>query len=196
MQYLGRIAPRVVAREQRTAQRLHDEAARRLEHLGLGAAKAVDALLRVADDEHARRPLAARTTAGASVRAEPGVQRVPLQRAGVLELVDEHVADARIEPLLHPAGERGITQQREAAALQVGHVGEAALALVASEFGEQQPCKPHHAQVLGVRIELVDLRGNDGERILRGPQRVDLAELLARRAAHREQCSPGGIEHR
>jgi hypothetical protein len=31
------------------------------------------------------------------------VQRLPLQRVGVLELIDQQVADARVQPLLHPA---------------------------------------------------------------------------------------------
>ena len=50
-----------------------------------------------------RRTLPAGAAAGAGIGRQPGVQRVPLQRAGVLELVDQHVADARVQPLLHPA---------------------------------------------------------------------------------------------
>ena len=54
---------------------------------------------------------------------------MPLQRARVLELVDQHVAHARVEPLLHPARQRAVAQQRQRATLQVGHVGQAARAL-------------------------------------------------------------------
>jgi hypothetical protein len=42
------------------------------------------------------------------------MQRMPLQRAGVLELVDQHMANARVEPLLHPARELVVAQQRQA----------------------------------------------------------------------------------
>ena len=192
--HFGCVAPRVVAFEQRATQRLHHELARGLEHAWFGAAKAVDALLRVTDDEHARRPLAAGAAARAGIGAQPRMQRVPLQRAGVLKLVDQHVADARIEPLLHPAGERGVAQQREAAAFQVGHVGQAAGAFVGIELGQQHARQPHHAQVLGMRAELLDLRGDLRKRVLRGGQAFDLAELLARRVGGGEQCPPGRIE--
>lgn len=52
-----RIAPGVVAGQQVAAERLAHEGLRGLEHLGLCAAKAVDALLGVAHDEHAGRVL-------------------------------------------------------------------------------------------------------------------------------------------
>ena len=48
------------------------------------------------------------------------MQRVPLQRAGVLELVDQQMAHAGVEPLLHPAGQTGITQQTERTVFEVG----------------------------------------------------------------------------
>jgi len=73
-----RAAPRVVAGEAMAAERIDDEIGRRLEDARLGAAEAVEALLRVADDEEARRLLPARTAAGAGVRREPGMERMPL----------------------------------------------------------------------------------------------------------------------
>jgi len=47
----GRAAARVVAAEQRAGQPLHHEGLRGLEHLGLGAAEAVDGLFGVTDNE-------------------------------------------------------------------------------------------------------------------------------------------------
>jgi hypothetical protein len=55
-----RVAARVVAGEDAAAEPFAHEPCRRLEHTRLGAAEAVDALLRVADDEDARRSLSAR----------------------------------------------------------------------------------------------------------------------------------------
>ena len=63
----GRVAPRVVAGEMAALEPVGDELARRLEDARLGATEAVDALLRVADDEDRRRPLAAGPTARAGV---------------------------------------------------------------------------------------------------------------------------------
>ena len=135
-----------------------DEARRRGEHARLGAPESVDALLRIADDEDARRLLAARATAGAGVGRQPGVQRVPLQRAGVLELVDQQMADARVEPLLHPAGELAVAQQRQRAALEIGHVGVAACALVVARTRASScAAEPDHAQVFDARVLLPHL---------------------------------------
>ena len=66
--HLAGIAPRVVATEQVAAQPFAHKRLRRAKHLRLGPAKPVDALLGVADDEHAER---LRTAATSSVAAEP-----------------------------------------------------------------------------------------------------------------------------
>jgi hypothetical protein len=50
---------------------------------------------------------------------------MPLQRARVLELVDQQMGDARVEALLDPARQLAVAQQDERDALEVGHVGEA-----------------------------------------------------------------------
>ena len=106
MDHLGRVAPRVVATEQVAAQPCLHKNLGGFEHLGLGSAKTVDALFRVANDEDAgsQRAFAARRTATrARVTRQPGEQRLPLQRTGVLKLVDQHLFDLRIQALLQPA---------------------------------------------------------------------------------------------
>ena len=154
----GRVPTRVIAGEDAALEAVADEARRGFEDARLGAAEAVDALLRIADDEDAGRRPAARAAARAGVAREPGVQGVPLQRARVLELVDEEMADARVEPLLNPARELVVAQDRQRAALEVGHVGIAARTLVVGEGDEQRADEPHHALVLEARILLPDLR--------------------------------------
>ncbi|GAO22102.1 hypothetical protein ALISP_1922 [Alicycliphilus sp. B1] len=186
-----RIAPGVVAGQQVAAERLAHEGLRGLEHLGLCAAKAVDALLGVAHDEHAGRVL---PPARARIARQPGVQRLPLQRVGVLELVHEQVAHARVQPLLHPAGEHGVGQQRERGALHVVHVHPAMLALDGPEAFDQAARQARHAllvQPCGVlaagvaqRLRLV-LRDGDGlgARFAEGARRA-LAVLGEQRGQH------------
>ena len=98
-----RVAARVIARQDAAAEAVAHEPRGRLEHARLGAAKALDALLRITDDEDARGASPARAAARAGTAREPAVQRMPLQRARVLELVDQQVREARVEPLLDPA---------------------------------------------------------------------------------------------
>ena len=95
----------------------------RNEHLRLGTAEAVNALLGVTHDKHRRR-LATR----ARVARQPSVQSLPLQRAGVLKFVNHQVLDARIQPLLHPTTEFGAGQHHQRSPLHIVHVHPAALA--------------------------------------------------------------------
>ena len=73
-------------------------AGRFVDHRDVGVAEPVDRLLPVADDEDRRRD---RIGGGAEPFA-PALtswrDQLPLRAAGVLELVDEHVAMARFEP--------------------------------------------------------------------------------------------------
>ena len=129
-----RAAPSMVTCHQCAAQGVDDEALRGLKDARLGATEAVDALLGVADDEKARPRTAA---ARPGIRRQPAVQRMPLQGAGVLELVDQQVAHAGVEPFLHPARQRMVRQQRERDAFEVDHVDQAATALEAGVLGEE-----------------------------------------------------------
>ena len=87
----------MVAAEQIALQTLAHKILRRPEHLRLGTAKSVNALLGVAHDEHAGRP------AGAAITAQPRRQGLPLQGVGVLELVNQEVPYACVQSFLHPA---------------------------------------------------------------------------------------------
>ena len=98
-----RIAPRVVAREQRALQAIAHKARSRFKHLRLGAAKAINTLLGIAHDEHARAISTLSATARAHIAREPGLQRLPLQRIRVLKLINQQMAQLRIQALLHPA---------------------------------------------------------------------------------------------
>ena len=175
-----RIAARVIAGEDAAVEPFAHEPRGRFEHARLGAAESVDALLRVADDEDARRPLPARAAARAGIAREPAVQRMPLQRARVLELVDQQMGDARVEPLLDPARQLAVAQQDQRDALEIGHVGEALRPLVVGERGEQRAAEANHAQMLLARFVLMDLIGQVLERVL---HRFDERQASARTRA-------------
>jgi hypothetical protein len=86
------------------------------------------------------------------------VQRLPLQRVGVLELVDQQVAHARVEPLLHPARQHRVGQQQLRGLLDVVHVDPAMLALDFGEGGDQDAREPRHALLVSHGVVL-GLRG-------------------------------------
>jgi hypothetical protein len=156
--------------------------------------EAVDALLGVADDEDRHRLPAARAPAGAGITGQPAVQRMPLQRAGVLKLVDQQVADLRVQALLHPAGQFGIKQQGQRAALQIVHVDQAALQLQGIELGYQPQSKSDHAAVLQPGFMLDHRLGQARQVVGGGVQLGRIAEVLARRASRREQSLVDGVE--
>ena len=126
--------------------------------------------------------------------ASQPLQGVPLQRARVLELVDQQVRDARVEPLLHPARELAVAQQRERDALEVGHVGQALRALVFGERGEQRVAEASHAQVLFERLVLMNLGGEMLERFLQLLDQRQAATQRTRLVLGREENRPRGIE--
>ena len=99
VQHRRGVAPRVVAAQHGAAQFIVHEGDGGLEHLRLGAAEAVNALLGVADDENTGR------IARAAVSRQPTFERLPLQRAGVLEFIDQHMGHPRVQLFLHPAAE-------------------------------------------------------------------------------------------
>jgi hypothetical protein len=104
---------------------------------------------------------------------------MPLQRAGVLELVDEQVRDARVEPLLDPARQLAVAEKHERDALKVGHVGKALDPLVVGERGEQCAGETNHAQVLLARFMLMDLIAQSLELVL---QLLDQRQASGERA--------------
>ena len=143
-QYLRRIAPGVVAGQAHTLQRAADKALRGAEYLRLGAAKTVNALLGVAHNEHARPGTAARPR----VAVQPGRQSLPLQRVGVLKLVNQQVAHGGIQALLHPGPQLRVGQQHQGGTLQIGHVDPAALAFDGGKRLKQHTDQTHQALVV------------------------------------------------
>ena len=151
-QHGGRVAARVVGGQALAAQGLHDELPRGGEHHGVGTAKAIDALLGVAHDEDAGRTGA---TARAGIARQPGLERLPLQRVGVLKLIDQQVAHARVQALLHPGRDVVVVQQGERGALDVVHVHPAALALELGKTGDELAREAHHALVVLMGVVLL-----------------------------------------
>ena len=148
------VAARVVAAQQVPAQPALHKGLCGDEHLRLGAAKAVDALLGVAHDEHAGRLLAAGAAARARIARQPGMQRLPLQWVGVLELIHQQMADAGIQAFLHPATEDGVGQHDERGALHIVHVHPAVLVLDGGKRCNQATRQPGHALLVQPRIVL------------------------------------------
>ena len=182
--HLRCVAVRVVATEQ-IALKLDDECLRGPEHLRLGPAEPIDALLGVADDEQA-----GSGTARPRIAAQPGIQRLPLQRVGVLEFVDQQVLHARIEPLLQPARKHGIGEHRLGCSLDVVHVHPTALALERGEFPDQQAGQARHALVVQPGLMLGAGRREAKGQILRGTnlrQALEFLAELARLSLLREQ---------
>ena len=68
-----------------------------------GALERKDRLLLVADREHRAHHAVARAGAGGEF-GDDVRDDVPLPRAGVLRLVDQHMVDAAVELVMHPAG--------------------------------------------------------------------------------------------
>jgi hypothetical protein len=71
----------------------------------VGAAEAVDRLLRIADDEELARRRQGRVWIGGTLASDGHEEThdLVLHRIGVLHLVDEHVAEAPLQALAHRA---------------------------------------------------------------------------------------------
>ena len=78
-----------------------------------------------------------------------------MQRAGVLELVDQQVADAGVQALLHPATQLRVGQHGLGGALHVVHVDPAALALEDGKFVHQRAGQACHALLVLPRLVLI-----------------------------------------
>ena len=124
------------------------------------------------------------------------MQRLPLQRVGVLELVDQQVPDRRIEPLLHPAGEHRVGQHGERRVLDVVHVDPAALALERRKLRNQQPRQPRHALVVQPGFMLPAREGQFDRQFLRQADLLQAGQLvaeLARLSLLRQQRGKHGV---
>ena len=92
-----------------------------------------DRLLLVADRKHRAHHAVARAGAGGEFRDDMR-DDVPLPGAGVLRLVDQHVIDAAVELVVHPAG-RAAGQQGQRLVDQIVIVEQAAFGLFAPVIG-------------------------------------------------------------
>ena len=111
-----RIAARVIVVQFLRCKIFLQVIARHAEQARVGAAEAVDGLLGIADDEYRRLRFHRHR------RIEPGAHDLPLQRIGILELVEQHVAVAAIELVLHRLGMFAALQQAAQLPLQVGEI--------------------------------------------------------------------------
>ena len=186
-----RVAPGVVAAEQVAAQPLDDKGLRGAKHLRLGAAKAVNALLGITHQKHAGR------RARAAIAAQPRRQRLPLQRIGVLELVNHQVANARIQPLLHPAGQHHIAQHDLRGALDVVHIDPAALALELGVLRQQHARQARHALLVAPSFMLLAGGLHAQHQFLRLPDQLDtdnfFAELARRALVSQQRAKNAGL---
>ena len=155
------IAAGVVAGQQVATQRGADKSLCGDEHLRLGPTKPVNALLGVPDQKHAGR----RTCP--AIATEPGRQRLPLQRVGVLKFVNHQVLDPGVQPLLHPTGQHRVTQHALGGTLHVIHVHPLAAVLERAELGQQQPRQPGHALLVVPRFMLPAGRLHTQHQVLR-----------------------------
>ena len=190
-----RIAARVVAGEDAAVEAFAHEPRGRFEHARLGAAKSVDALLRVADDEDARRALPARAAARAGVAREPAVQRMPLQRARVLELVDQQMARRarRAAPGPSPTARRraaGPARRARDRPCRRGRAPACSRRARRAARGRGEPCAD------APRAIRADGPGRPGAGARPAPLRRGRQAFgeLARRVVDREERRPGGGE--
>ena len=194
-----RVAPRVVTTQHITPQTVAHKGFGGLEHLRLGAAKAVNALLGVAHNEHAggsgpRCPTA--TAARARVAAKPRLERLPLQRVGVLKFVNQQMLDARVQPLLHPACQQRVAQHDLRSTFHIIHVNPIALALERAVLGNQQPGEARHALLVAPGRVLRPGRHHALHQVLRFTNALNAGNLFAKfawRAGGGEQGVKGGI---
>ena len=126
-----RIAPRLVLPHLHRAPLLAQPDLCGVEQAHIGAAKAVDRLLRVAHQQHAG------PRAIAAIGVEPAAQRGPLQRVGVLKFIEQEMLDARIEPLVQISGVAAVGQQLRSLPLDVVEVDYAARRLEALIGGDE-----------------------------------------------------------
>ena len=149
---------------------------RRVEHPRLAAAEAVDRLLGVTHHEHGHGAV------GAARLGEPTRQRLPLQRIGVLEFVEQQMLVARVQ--LERQRRRMLLAGEQAAGepLGIGKVDHALLRLGVLIAGEQRVAEQQAVAVEGPDA-LVGL--DRGKGFERGFQRVEVTQVGVQPAAER-----------
>ncbi|MCY1219269.1 hypothetical protein D9M72_312380 [compost metagenome] len=198
VQHLGTVAPRAVGAQHRRPERVAQHLAGGAEQARVGAAEAVDRLLGIAHQEHGR------ALAQARVASQPALQDAPLQRVGVLELVEQQMAVTRIEPHLQVGGGLFVRHQARGLPFQVSEVHRALLVLVplvARQQGiadaEQRAVDRQHRGFATTRADVVK---HGADRCMLVQQRLDHAfaagGLDQRRGAPQRTRAAGGGEER
>jgi len=193
-----RIAPREAVAQRCSREMFVQVFARHAEQARIGAAEAVDGLLGIADDEHGGLRF------HRNRRIEPCAQYLPLQRIGVLELVQQHMAVAAVELVLHGLGVLALLQQAAQLPFQIGEIHllllgfERLITLKEGDAAMQHRLVEAIGLLLGLRVAHVL---QTGLQIIQG-DRKDVRVLvlgglhLARLAGLREQQRPHLVEAR
>ena len=132
----------------------------------VGAAEAVDRLLRIADDEEAagdgrdRAPVGCGGIVGGEQQQDLGLQRV-----GVLELVDEDVREALLEAAPHGSSLRDEVARLEQQVEEVERAGARLQLLVAVDGAHQLLLQRRGEVGVGVHPELIEVRAQRVERV-------------------------------
>ena len=171
-----RQSPRHVGGEARGVEMRAQKIRRRVEHPRLAAAEAVDRLLGVAHHEHRHRAV------GAARFKQPGRKRLPLQRVGVLEFVEQQMPVARVQ--LQRQRRRVLLAAQKAAGLPFG-IGEIdhPLLHLGVLIGRQQRVAEQQAVAVERPDALVGLDRGDG--FQRGFQHVEVAQVGVESGAER-----------
>ena len=137
-----------------------DRRGRLVEQRHVGVAEPVDRLLAIADDEQRRQH---RRLVHQAEALAPGLHQqrheLPLQPAGVLELVDQHVVVARLEPVAALRELVHLPQQLDGALEQLGEVDDVVLVqrapvLVAGHREHRcDAAREQHVEVAGEALE-------------------------------------------
>ncbi|MNT31190.1 hypothetical protein D3C72_1670160 [compost metagenome] len=154
VQHLGTVAPRAVGAQHGGAEIGLQHGARRAEQAGVGATETVDRLLGIAHQEHGR------LLAKALVAGQPALQDPPLERIGVLELVEQQVLVARVQPHLQVGGGLLVGHQPGRQPFEIREIHRALVVLVALVALEQGIAKPVQREVDGQHGGLAAARGN------------------------------------
>ncbi|MNM79164.1 hypothetical protein D3C81_910890 [compost metagenome] len=154
VQHLGTVAPRAIGPQHGGAEIGLQHGARRAEQAGVGATETVDRLLGIAHQEHGR------LLAKALVAGQPALQDPPLERIGVLELVEQQVLVARVQPHLQVGGGLLVGHQPGRQPFEIREIHRALVVLVALVALEQGIAKPVQRKVDGQHGGLAAARGN------------------------------------
>jgi hypothetical protein len=133
-------APRFISLQPDGTEAVGESLAGMREDARIGPSETVDRLFRIAHDEHRRLHLTR------CVGVEPVHQHLPLQRIGVLELVEQQMTVTRVQTGLHERTCLRVRQQARGVPFQIAEIEHAGVALDAVIRIEQ--CGRHAQAVI------------------------------------------------